>query len=249
MMAKTAQQAVVVGIRHDWHKLFVHAGRVLLLLALLGALLLAYAKLNDSRSFPITKIRAQGTFTHLTEARLQSVLGNIEGGYFDIDVVQLQQRVEAMPWVEHARVRRIWPDTLLVAVEEQQPMIYWRESGLMNPRGELFYPDKKSFPQGLPRLNGPEASNMVLRDYYLRFNEMLSALHLEVQQIDMDARRSVVVVLNNGIRVILGRESIAERLQQFIAIYPKVLSANAVSVQQIDMRYTNGFTILHKRVK
>ena len=249
MMAKTAQQAVTVGVRHDWHKLLVPTGRMLLLLVLLGALLLAYVKLNDSRSFPITKIRAQGTFTHLTEARLQSVLGDVQGGYFDIDVVQLQKTVETMPWVEHARVRRIWPDTLLVAVDEQRPMAYWQETGLMNPRGELFYPDKASFPQGLPKLNGPEASNMLLRDHYLRFNEMLGVLQLRVQQIDMDARRSVVVGLSNGIRVVLGRERVTERLQQFIAIYPRVLSAKAVSVQQIDMRYTNGFTILQKRVK
>ena len=249
MMAKTAHQAVVISSGHDWHKLFVQAGRLLLLSVLLGGLVLAYNKLNDPRSFPITKIQAQGTFIHLSEDTLQSVLADVEGGYFEIDVVQLQHKIEAMPWVKHARVRRIWPDTLMVAVDEQRPMAYWQETGLMNPRGELFYPEKSSFPQGLPQLNGPDASNMLLRDLYLRFNEMLGVLQLKVQQIDMDARRSVVVVLNNGIRVVLGGEMMKERLQQFIAVYPKVLSANATAVQQIDMRYTNGFTILYKRVK
>lgn len=248
MMAKMAHQAVVIGAGYEWHKLLVQAGRLLLLSALLGILALGYSKLNDSRSFPITKIQAQGTFTHLSEDMLQSVLADVAGGYFEIDVVQVKQKIEALPWVEQARVRRIWPDTLMVAVDEQRPMAYWQETGLMNPRGELFYPEKNSFPQGLPQLNGPEASNMLLRDLYLRFSEMLGALQLKVQQIDMDARRSVVLVLSNGIRVILGGEMVKERLQQFIAIYPKVLSANAASVQQIDMRYTNGFTILYKRV-
>jgi len=248
MMARTAQQAVTTGAGHDWSRLFVQISRVVLLFALVAVFVLAYSKINDPRSFPISKIRAQGTFTHLSEAMLQSALGTIEGGYFNIDVVQLQGRVEALPWVERASVRRIWPDALLVSVDEQQAMAYWQKSGLMNQHGELFYPDKKSFPQGLPQLNGPEASNMLLRNNYIRFSEMLRVLHLKIRQIDMDARQSVVVVLSNGISLVLGREKIIERLQQFITIYPKVLSANIATVQQIDMRYTNGFTILPKRV-
>ena len=249
MMAKTAHQAVTMNARFDWHKLFVLARRVILIFTLASVLILACVRINDPQSFPISKVRVQGTFTNLTETMLQSALGNIEGGYFNIDVAQLQKRVEALAWVESASVRRVWPDALLVSVNEQQALAYWLKSGLMNQRGELFYPNKNSFPQGLPQFNGAKENNILLYENYKRFNKLLNALHLTVKQIDMDARQSVIVVLSNGIKLVLGREKIFERMQQFVAIFPKLLSTGTGQIQQIDMRYTNGFTILQKNVK
>ena len=54
------------------------------------------------------------------------------------DLDAIQRAVEALPWVDHARVQRHWPNGLHVQVSEQTAAARWGESGLLNTRGELF---------------------------------------------------------------------------------------------------------------
>ncbi len=58
---------------------------------------------------------------------------------FDIDAAR--QRVEALPWIRTASVERMLPDTLLLRVEERQPMALWQHKGkfaLIDVNGEVI---------------------------------------------------------------------------------------------------------------
>jgi len=58
---------------------------------------------------------------------------------FDIDAAR--QRVEALPWVRRARVERMLPDTVLLNVEERQPLALWQHEGtfaLIDHAGEII---------------------------------------------------------------------------------------------------------------
>jgi len=46
---------------------------------------------------------------------------------FDINAAR--KRVEALPWIRTASVERMLPDTLLLRVEERQPMALWQNKG------------------------------------------------------------------------------------------------------------------------
>ena len=46
-----------------------------------------------------------------------------------LDLPQLRQRVEAVGWVKEARVVRLLPDTLVVAVVERRQMAVWQHAG------------------------------------------------------------------------------------------------------------------------
>ena len=46
---------------------------------------------------------------------------------FDIEAAR--QRVEALPWIRSARVERMLPDTILLNVEERQPLALWQHQG------------------------------------------------------------------------------------------------------------------------
>lgn len=118
---------------------------------------------------------------------------------------------------------------------------------MINQRGELFYPAKKTFPIGLPQLNGPVGTHQPLLEHYQTMSSMLEEIGLTTQQFDMDARRSMTLRLDNGMKIILGRDAYYPRLQRFIRMYTKVLATEINHIQQIDMRYTNGFTVLRKQ--
>ena len=247
MVARVAKQAVMPGVQHDWRRYLAVLQKVLLSAAVLTGLVMGVMKLNDPNLLPIEKIRAQGTFINLTEAMLLTRAGDIQGGYFNIDVSDVKARIESLPWVDRAYVKRQWPDTLIIMVTEQQALARWGEAGLINLRGQAFYPDKGSIPAGLPQINGPEGFQSQLLEQYQQMNALLAPTGFRIRQLDMDARRSITLQLDEGLNIILGRDAYQSRLERFIRMYEKLLVTEIRYIRQIDMRYTNGFTILRKQ--
>jgi cell division protein FtsQ len=49
---------------------------------------------------------------------------------FAFDLEAAQKRVEALPWVKRATVERMLPDTVLLNVEERQPLVLWQHKGV-----------------------------------------------------------------------------------------------------------------------
>ena len=247
MVTRVVKQAVIPGSQYNWSSFFARLPKLLLVISVMGLCLMGFVKLNDPSLLPIQKIRAQGTFINLTEEMLLSRAGNLQGGYFNIDVSSVQENIESLAWVDKAYVRRMWPDTLMITVTEQRAMAWWHNKGLINVRGELFYPDKASFPSGLPILSGPIETHQQLMAHYKTMGMMLEKTGLRIRQINMDARRALTVHFENGLKILLGRDAYYPRLERFIRSYDKVLVSEVDQLKQIDMRYTNGFTIMRKQ--
>ena len=138
------------------------------------------------------------------------------------------------------------PDTMMIGVTEQNVAALWKGKGLINQRGELFYPEEKTFPASLPQLSGPPGSHQSLLEHYRAIRPMLGKTGLVIQQLDMDARRSMIIQFNNGLKILLGRDSYFLRVEKFVRIYEKILRTEINNIQQIDMRYTNGFSIMRR---
>jgi len=49
-----------------------------------------------------------------------------------LDPVEVKARVEALDWVQSARVRRLFPSSLEIEVERRQAFALWREDGLVS---------------------------------------------------------------------------------------------------------------------
>ncbi|MDH5651515.1 MAG: cell division protein FtsQ/DivIB [Gammaproteobacteria bacterium] len=245
-MGRATQQAVILQDRQDWGPLLRVVRKVLILVVVLGAVFMLVQTLSRPDLLPINRIKAQGSFTHVTEAMLQTALGTIDAGYFSVNVKQIQQQVEALPWVDKAVVRRVWPDVLAIRIVEQEPVALWKSGGLVNKRGELFYPAEQSYPSRLPVLSGPEGASKQLLSNFIAVREALLQVNLQTVRVDMDARRALTVWLNNGTKLVLGRNEAMQRLQRFVRIYPGVLAIEGDNIERVDMRYTNGFTIKRK---
>ena len=57
------------------------------------------------------------------------------------DLKAAQKRVEALPWIKKATVERMLPDTVLLNVEERQPLVLWQHKGafaLIDTDGEVI---------------------------------------------------------------------------------------------------------------
>lgn len=63
-------------------------------------------------------------------AALLNAVGLVRGTpILDFSVADTRARVEALPWVRSASVRRALPDTVIVDVVERRPLALWQEKG------------------------------------------------------------------------------------------------------------------------
>ena len=112
----------------------------LMLIAIL-VLIVSLAKygLSDPYRFPLDVVEVKGDFRYLNKQQLQdAVAPHVAGGFFTVDVNEIRTVAEQLPWVYKATVKRVWPATLRIHIEEQQAIARWGEQGYLNRNGEPF---------------------------------------------------------------------------------------------------------------
>jgi cell division protein FtsQ len=224
-----------------------HALKAGVLLALVAAAAGAWGWLADPATFPIRDVRVQGGIAHVPQARLREAIDPFVGaGLLRVDVDGLRTAVEALPWIRRAAVRRTWPATLVVAIEEQRPLARWADGGLLNVDGERFMPEAGTVPAGLPLIAGPAGSEKAAVERYGETQRMLQPLGFAVARLSLDARRALELELESGLVVRLGRRQASGRLLRFVRSYAKALAPRITDIESVDLRYTNGFAVQWK---
>jgi len=196
-------------------------------------------------TLPIRQVHIEGKFLRLDTYRLQElVTDKVRGGFFNIDVAAIRNALVALPWVNDVSVHRVWPDGLRVIVNEQTAVVRWNETGLLNDQGHYFSPEKDTFPQDLPLLEGPEDAQELL---LVRINLLKQTYGLSVVRLQLNERRAWKFELENGLSVVLGRKDFESRVERFVNVVINNLGEKSSQAREIDMRYTNGFAVRWKQ--
>ena len=159
------------------------------------------------------------------------------------DLDEIQRAVEALPWVDHARIARHWPNSLHVSVTEQTAAARWGEAGLLNTRGQLFVRVATHVPAELPRLSGPEGTETQVAQRYLSAQGRMLEAGMRIAALRLDERGAWEMDLDSGVTVRLGRRDVDERIDRFIRTTVQVISHRQTEINYVDMRYSNGFAI------
>lgn len=244
MSVKAEKQAIFM--REDGWRLISWDAlrRVLLFLISAGALAWFVSFLQNPNTLPIQKIQALGTFTMVNESMLRDVVAKtVSGGYFNVNVDEVQQAVEALPWVYQASVGRVWPDTIAINVTEQTALASWATGGIVNTQGTLFKPVETIRPLTLPVFDGPPGKERNMTEFYGMAKEIIAPLDVTIRQLSMDSRHAYRLTLSNGVVILLGKENMQDRLKRFARVYKKVLATRANDIARVDTRYSNGLAI------
>jgi cell division protein FtsQ len=217
-----------------------------LLLFLLVAGLLGWGvhALRDPRVMPVRVVGVDGEIHHLDRPRLETAVADaVDGSFFSVDLEQVRHKVEQLPWIESASVRRIWPDTLRVRVVEQVPLAYWGSDGLVSQRGEVFRPEQLPKLEGLAVLEGEDASAPRITREFLSMRTLLATAGLGVKHVWVDARQAWLLETEDGVMLNLGRREVMPRLTRFVQLYPALKAQAGGEPEAVDLRYTNGFAV------
>ena len=164
-------------------------------------------------------------------------------GFFWLNVQNVQDSLGNLPWIQSVEVRRVWPDRLLIILEERTAQATWGENGVLSTEGVIFYPDVSSIPSKLPRFQGPDDRVKDILQQYFTLLEVLGPVGLTIQALDISKEGSWRMVLDNGMSVVIGKAAFSERMARFILAYPGKLQGKSQQIAYIDLRYTNGFAI------
>jgi len=194
--------------------------------------------------WPLRTLRVHGQFQRVDEAQLRrTVLPYARGGFFAVDLERAQGAVAGLPWVEHAEVRKRWPDVLEVRVVEHRPFARWGDDRLLSEHGRLFPAAGVDVPSGLPRLAGPEARVADVVALYNESRALFAGSGIDVRAATLDPRGSWSLVLEGGARVLVGRHDARPRLARFARMLPQLLAQQRQPMARADLRYTNGFAL------
>jgi len=209
-----------------------------------GGAMVASAKLQDPQVFPLKVVRINGEFKYLDRQKLeQGMAMQVREGFFTLDVESVHARLLQMPWVAKLAVRRVWPDTLLVTVEEQVPLARWGNKQLVNMQGELFQPAKNEIPAGLPQFFGPKGTELEMVARYQAMRPRFEDVGLQIVKVEQNSRRAWFIEFADQSAIRLGNQHIDERLRRFVRLYPRLKAAGQGKPKQVDLRYTNGFVV------
>lgn len=222
-------------------------------LLVLGSAGLAYAFVLAALRlpiFPLQELVLVSPLEHVTSAQLEyAARSSLSGNFFSVDLDRVRTSFEKLPWVRHAEVRRRWPATLELEIEEHRAAAYWRvvdagETRLVSAYGEVFVAASNA---KMPVFSGPEGSAPILLERYREFSQAVTPLGRSLETLALSPRLAWQLRLDDGMVIELGHDEakapVGERLARFVEVYPQAAGRFAQRVAVADLRYPNGFAL------
>lgn len=194
--------------------------------------------------FPIRDVKISGDLSYLDPQRLNDiVLQHAQKGFFRVGVSDLKHDLIQIPWIKSVGVRRLWPNQLAIKIVGYTPVARWEDQQFIASEGKLITPTKPLKDLQLVQLSGPLGRHLLVWEKAQAIQAQLKPLGLRLAHLKMAPRGAWELSLDNGIKVVLGREDVMARVERFVLAYEHLISENPAAIEYVDMRYTSGFAV------
>lgn len=196
--------------------------------------------INTDNVFPINRLEVfEQEFTSAGEVK--AAMKSIEDrGFFTMDMKTAEDKFAALPWVKSVRLRKVWPDTLQVTVEEYEPLAYWGLNGVVSVEGKVFYPEQLP-DMNWVRLQGPDEMAKDLTVLLQTYQEQLLKKSLFIEGMQLSERGAISLTLSDGLKVQLGKVHVEERIERLLNHIDVLKTHKSDALAYVDLRYQNGF--------
>ena len=203
-----------------------------------------HTMLSQKMERPVNNIVVNGELNYLARPAMQElVIAELNHDFVNIDITAMQLALEENPWIDSASVRRVWPDTLRLDIQEQRPIAKWSNSGFINAKGEIIRTNHVDLLDGLPEFTGREDMSEEIAEWYIKTTELFDRFGLQITGIEIDDKNEWVLNLNNTFKLYLGSDHIQKKLDNFQYIYENKLAAEQDIIESVDMRYKNALAV------
>lgn len=191
--------------------------------------------------FPLREVKIDGQLNHVNRDQIKLIVAkHLKGNFFTLDLIKARDAFEKLPWARKVSLRRRWPDTLEVMVEEHQPLARWGAVALVNTHGELFQAASNA---ELPTFYGPGEGVNEVAVQYGEFSKTLQKANLKIASITLTPRRAWQINTESGMLIELGRVEMLPRVEKFVNVYVSTIAKLNRKITYADLRYPNGFAV------
>lgn len=166
-----------------------------------------------------------------------------DGSIFGVDVEKLKTAVAKHPFVREVRVKRVFPFSLVIDVQEKKPSALWvsRDGSIqvLDEDGLPFRALMKEKTKGLVMINAPD------RQEAQKAFKTLNAWAGEgivnrsgIQEIVFN-QGDVTIMADEAVEVVLGKEDQKERLKRAFAVLEDA-KKRGLLIRYIDARFEKG---------
>jgi cell division protein FtsQ len=194
--------------------------------------------------FALKEVVIRGSFERTNPAHIEAVVREeLKGTFFTLKLADARESLARVPWVRSVGLRRTWPKTLEITVTEHEPLARWNDAALVNMQGEAFIAD---YDGELPQFSGPEGTAADVTAHFREFGQTLKPTGLSLAEISLSERAAWEIKTEGAhpLMLELGRVEPGVRLARFVAYYARTIAKlehAGTRVEQIDLRYRNGF--------
>jgi cell division protein FtsQ len=207
-------------------------------------LLIMGYKVIHWQTFAVRDVRIMGDVRYISQRQVEAVIDETaRGSFFAVNVAEVRENLQRLPWVRSVIVKRRWPTMLDIYFEEHHPVARWAKGGFINAQGEVFEATAQSGLDQLPIWSASPGSEKELMNGQSMVERYLLPLGLHVKGIDLSPRHAWVFVLDQGVKVFVGRDNVEERLRRFAWAHRNVLHQRFPRLEYVDLRYNTGFVV------
>lgn len=245
-----------------WKRLFRTIGitaRLAAIPLLIGALSYGGSCVASRLVFmPLEKIEIRGRLEHLSREQVALLLGVRRGeSILSLKIGRMGETISKNPWVSHVRIRRYFPGTLLVEIQERAPVAVVNLGYLyyLDSTGEIFKPVSSGEPMDFPVITGFAESDLTLdrKSVQEHFRTVLTLMEElrksgvmsldEVSEIHYDKGNGFTIyALRGGVPIRLGHDSFSPKLARLGRIY-RQLHAGSSPPLFIDLDYPDRIIV------
>jgi cell division protein FtsQ len=182
--------------------------------------------------FNVQKIIIEGDIKHVTPTQLTYVANNkLHGTFFTLNIEELKEQFEELPWVKSVVLERQFPHTIIVHLNEYKAVARVGDEDLLASDGKVF--DGADDDMSLPILY-VDASDAV--DYWAKYNqiESIAAKHnAHITSLRVSDSRIIVAETSTNVKITFCEQNLAGKLleldkywEQLYSISPKLSSIN-----------------------
>jgi cell division protein FtsQ len=193
--------------------------------------------------FGITNISVTGNH-HLAKAEVMAAAGiKPSRSLLFLDVDATRRRLESMPWIAQATVRKLYPGELDITIGERQPFAYWQEDGkisIIAADGTVLGPLGERPAPMLPLVVGPGAGARA--QAFLAIIDRYPVIRDQLRASILVAERRWNLKLKNGLDIRLPETGVVEALETLVALDrdKKLLSRDITAV---DLRLADRVVV------
>jgi len=207
----------------------------------------AYYGSNVFKQFlskPIASVAIEGDFFYMSKETVSDIINrHVQGSFIRKSLHEMQQQIQANPWVDSVILRRQWPDKLQVSIVEQKPIAQWGDSGFVNYRGELIKVEGSNLIDDLPVLWGSDANAMSIMKQYQVLSQAISPYGMNIVELEENQLGIWTLQLDNEWKLLAGRTNVVKKVQQLMQMLAENKISQQSQINTIDMRYENGLAI------